>query len=308
MILDFDLDDVSTIEFGIGRGSPIGFFFVPTEYGVKQELLEMVHRTWSGVVGDGGEHRDPRQVSDGLYYEPSQKYGTREYCHLDLEDSLAEVFRNAFLAANLDRDHVFPRDLDSVMCYFVRIADREGRRLMAFRRAAYFKGIAKKKLIHVLDDSLRLVRNDVFKLDQDFDVIVDSRSVHVMRPNSFEALGGLKKAILGEVAKNVCTLEAAMPFIDFGPIESYARGRIRAARYLASIRQQNMLGVDRDAVMRQCRVTGVDVTLTKGKITVAETEVMGLLEVLDRRRYQVELVRERPESYRATGREMVRRR
>jgi hypothetical protein len=48
--------------------------------------------------------------------------------------------------------------------------------------------------------------------------------------------------------------------------------------------------------------TGVEITDSKGKIAVAACHEMGFLEVLDRRRYELELVKGQPEHFKAGSR------
>ncbi|MHB0971550.1 MAG: hypothetical protein ACYC9N_01885, partial [Thermoanaerobaculia bacterium] len=47
---------------------------------------------------------------------------------------------------------------------------------------------------------------------------------------------------------------------------------------------------------------GVDVTDVKGKLIVRDGQIMDFLEVLDRRRYELELVKGSPERFRAASR------
>ncbi len=297
MNLDFDIHRIATVEFGAGRRKPTRFFFVPVDATVQFELRAMVQRTMDRIT--------PKLRDDPAYYQPSEKYGPREYCYLDLQDSLAEAFRDVAQAENLATDSAFPQDLHNVTCYFVRLTDREERRLTAFRRASHFKSVRKKKLIHLVDDTLTLVGSTIFKLDEDFDLLVDSRAVHALRPASLESLGDLKKAILEEVPVAVADINRRMPYVDFTPIMSYASKRIRAARYLTSIRQQNLHDIDQMALVELCRDSGVSVGRVNGKLAVANRDVMGFLEVLDRRRYRVDLIRDVPEYYRATSRQKV---
>ena len=296
MNLDFAIDRIVSTEFGAGRRKPTRFFFVPVDASVQSELRAMVRRTMDRMTP---------QVRDAGHYQPSEKYGPREYCYLDLQDPLAAVFRDVAQAENLVTDAAFPRDLRNVTCYFVRLTDCDGRRLTAFRRAGHFKGVVKKKLLHLVDNALTLVGSTVFKLDEDFDLVVDSLAVHALRPMSLEALGDLKKAILEEVPTAVADISGRMPYVDFAPVMSYAGTRIRAARYLTSIRQQNLDDIDQSALAGLCRDTGVGVRRVNGRLSVSDGDVMGFLEVLDRRRYRVDLVREVPEYYRATSRQRV---
>jgi hypothetical protein len=54
-----------------------------------------------------------------------------------------------------------------------------------------------------------------------------------------------------------------------------------------------------------CKETGVEVAEAKGKVTVAAGHEMAFLDVLDRRRYEVNLVKEKPERYRAASRKKL---
>ena len=54
-----------------------------------------------------------------------------------------------------------------------------------------------------------------------------------------------------------------------------------------------------------CESTGVKVKDAKGKLVVEEGSIMDFLGVLDRRLYQVELVKDSPESFRAASRSRI---
>ena len=111
--------------------------------------------------------------------------------------------------------------------------------------------------------------------------------------------------MLDAVPYNVGAVGADLPFVDFSSIKTYAISHPRAARYLASIRSQELKGVDRSALVRLCHSTKVGIEEVQGKIVVGAGNEMGFLEVLDRRRYLLELVRDEPERYRAGSRERI---
>lgn len=54
-----------------------------------------------------------------------------------------------------------------------------------------------------------------------------------------------------------------------------------------------------------CKTTRVEVRIVNGKITVNDGHEMGFLEVLDRRRYELELVKGSPERFRAASRRKI---
>lgn len=301
MKLNFDINQANVIEFGVGRDDGNGqtFVAVPVDADVQAALREMVRATWNALQKD----------EDGpTKYEPSEKHGSTEYLYVPLGDDLATSIRDLHEAMNLDIDITALRHPSDVFCYFARIADRKKRRLTALRRATQFKGVltSKGRLVRMWDDSLQIIKDTVFKLDSDFDLLVDSANVHILRPSGFEFAGKLQQAILDAVPQNIQVIRKDLTFVEFDGIEEYAKTHPRAARYLASIRgQDETKNVDKAALKRLCKSTGVVVKESKGKVTVAAGHEMGFLEVLDRRRYEVNLVKEKPERYRAASRRKI---
>jgi hypothetical protein len=297
--LSFDIQNVKVTEFGVGRDDGDGetFVAVPVDADVQAALREMVQATWDAMQRD----------EDGpAKYEPSEKHGSTEYLYLPLGDGMASSVRDLHEAANLDIEATALDDASDVFCYFARLTDKKKRHLTALRRATQFKGVLKKRLIRFVTDSLRLIEDRVFKLDSDFDLLVDSANVHVLRPSGFEFAGKLQQAILDAVPANIKAIRKDLTFVVFDGIEEYAAKHPRAARYLASIRgQDETKSVDRAALKSLCKRTGVEVTESKGKVAVSAGHEMGFLEVLDRRRYEVSLVKEKPERYRAASRRKI---
>jgi hypothetical protein len=264
---------------------------------VQAALREMVQATWDAMQED----------EDGpARYEPSEKHGSTEYLYVPLQDEIASSVRQLHEAANLDIDSAALDAPDNVFCYFARLGDRKKRRLTALRRATQFKGVLRKRLIRFVTDSLKLLDDRVFKLDSDFDFLVDSANVHILRPSGFEFAGKLQQAILDAVPENSKAIQDELPFVSFSSIEEYASKHTRAARYLASIRGQGVAkDIDKAALKSLCRRTGVDVADSKGELSVATGHEMDFLEVLDRRRYEVSLVKKKPERYRAASRRKI---
>lgn len=299
MTLDFDLDAVMVTEFGVGldHGNGQSFVAVPVDADVQSALLEMVQVTWKVMQAD----------DDGpVQYEPSEKHASTEYLYLPLDDDMTSSLRDLHQAANLAIDATVLDDSAGVFCYFARLTDRKKRRLTALRRATQFKGVLKKRLVRFVSNSLKLIDDRVFKLDNDFDLLVDSANVHILRPSGFEFAGKLQQAILDAVPENMKAIRKDLTFVEFDGIEDYAHKHPRAARYLASIRgQAEAKSIDKAALKKLCRQTGVNVSESKGNITVAGGHEMGFLEVLDRRRYELELVKGRPERFRAASRKQI---
>jgi len=300
MKLSFDLTEVTLVEFGVGRDNDKGqaFVTVPVDAKVQTALREMTQDTWLAMQDDDSPTK----------YEPSDKHGSVEWLYLPLADDMAEGVRDLHRAPNLPVDAAALASPTDVFCYFVRLMDNQQRKLTALRRATHFKGIVQNKgrLIRLLDDTLQIVEDTVFKLDKDFDLLIDAENVHILRPSGFEFAGKLQQAILDGVPGNVAAIQAELPFIEFEGIEQYAAKHSHAARYLASIRgQEEMKSIDKAALKKLCKATGVDVSESKGKLIIAHGHEMAFLQVLDRRRYQLELVKDKPEKFVAASRKPI---
>jgi hypothetical protein len=299
MKLKFDLANVTVTEFGVGRDDGEGqtFVAVPVDAEVQTALREMVQATWGAMQND---------AEGPAKYQPSEKHGSIEYLYLPLKDAMASAVRTLHEAANLDIEGGALDEPADMFCYFVRLTDQKGQHLTALRRASQFKGVLKKRLVRFVSDSLKLIEDSVFKLDSDFDLLVDAANVHILRPSGFELAGKLQQAILDAVPENIGAIGKDLTFVEFDGIEVYAGKHPRAARYLASIRgQEETKNIDKSLLKKLCKQTGVEVRESNGKVTISEGHEMAFLEVLDRRRYEVSLVKESPERYRATSRRKI---
>ena len=296
--MNFNLKAVESVQFGVGRDNSDeqAFCCVPVDTDVQDALKEMASETWQVI-------RDTTQKSFPCY-EPSEKYSACEPVYLPLEDEMAERMRNLHNAVNLRVDQNALDDTEAMFCYFAKFTDNQNRNLTALKRSTQFKGVLKKRLLRLIDDTLVIEKDKIFKLDNDFDFLIDSRGIYILRPSSFESIGKLKSAILAAVGSNIAKLQTDLSYVDFGNIQKYATTHPRAARYLASIRaRQEVAKINKQCLVDACRASMVNFTVTgEGKLVVDARNAMGFLEVLDRRRYEVTLIPNNPEKYRAPSR------
>lgn len=299
MKLDFSLSEIKTVEFGVGRDDEKTqtFTLAAVDQTVQAAISEMANGTWETMQ---------QLTSDPPLYDPSEKYDSTEYVHLPLSDALAKNIRDLHLAHNLPMDTKALGESGKLFCYFARMADGHGHRLTALKRAAQFKGLLRKRLIQLVSDALRLIEDHVFRLDKDFDLLADAKNLHILHPEGFAFAGKLRDAILAAAPSNVSVIQHDLSFVDLSGIEAYATNHPRAARYLASIRSlKETKDIDKGALKALCKRTGVEVHEAQGKLTISDDQVMGFLEVLDRRRYEVELVKASPERFRAPSRKKI---
>lgn len=296
MNLEFDLQRIETTEFGIGRSNAEEnpFVSVPVARGVQEVLREMVETTHDAMRESGLPAR----------YEPSEKYEPTEYLCLSVDDQLCDFLIDLHNTTNLPIDVNAIKQTDNISAYFARFTDGRNRRLTAVRQATQFKGDLKKKLMILVDDAFEIVPSSIFRLDSDFDVIIDDNFVHIWKPRAFERLFNLNSAIMNSVPKNIQIIGQRLPFIDFGSVETYASNHPLAARYLASIKSQD-LNIERTLLELYCKENGVQFSEDNGRLTFEKEHVMSLLRVLDRRRYSIKLVQNNPERFVATGRRKI---
>lgn len=294
MTLDFNFANVVAVEFGVGRDLDAGsaFHTMPVDADVQAALQDMAVQTW----------RELSELGDATHFEPSEKYAGTEYVALPLADRWGDSLRALHTANNIPMDPAALSDPQACYCYFVRMVDVERRRLTGVRRATQFKGVLKSRLIQLTTDALKLVEGNVFKLDFDFDLLIDNTTIHVLRPVGLESIGRLQREVLAAVPGNIKLIERELRFVDFGAIADYAATHPRAARYLASILQQDIKGIEKRRLKVWCKKTGVSISEEDGKLHVSKGDVLGFLEVLDRRRFEIELIADKPERFQTPSR------
>ncbi len=296
--MDFDFDNVDIVEFGVGFDDDNGRTFVAVivDTSVQEALIEMALAT-----------RDALLDMEPSGYNPAEKYSAKEHLTLPVESNLAIALRALHLAENLEIDMSALQDPSEIHLYFARFVDKRGKRLTAVRRANHFKGVLRKPLLRLTSDALEVIKDRVFKLDSDFDLLIDDHYIHIMRPASFVYVAELREAVLNAVPENISALKTSLPYLSFDSIKEYAGRHPRAARLLASIRSSNEGKViNPDKLKSACKRMGIELHDIDGTIYVAnENQILDFLEVLDRRRYEVDLVDGEPEAYKAYSRRPV---
>lgn len=301
MTIVFDYENVSVTEFGLGLDvQDRGFVQVPVDENVQAALVEMAHETQSAMLN---ETANPRQ------YEPSEKYAAKEHLTLSLDDDLVAELKTLHNAVNLAEDAGAFDQITDCFAYFTKLTDNNGNRITAVRRSTQFKTLIKKrnKLIRWADNTLEVLDDTIFKLDNDFDFLIHNDVIYILRPSGLEFTAQLQGAVMAAVPDNVAAIAEEIEFVDFDSISAYAQSHPRAARYIASIKSQSGAhNVNKNKLSSYCQSTNVVVTEVDEKIHVDDSQVLAFLEILDRRRYQIDLVEDaEPEIYRAPSRSRV---
>ena len=301
MKIEFDLSQIRTTEFGVGRreGKEVQYSLLAVDSEVQDALREETQVVLNRIAE---EATNPQQ------FDPAEKYGTTEYLVLPLDHELSASLSELHEVANLSRITPELQVLRSALSYFMRGTDRYGRRLTALNRATQFKATLGKqgRLMALVSDTLRVIPDPVMQLNAGFDIVMDSKQIHIFRPTSFRILGNVEEAIAQAVPRNVEAISQAAYFVDWSNIREYAAEHPRAASLLASIRTQGFAeNLDKDAVKALCQSTGVTLDISNGNFSVPDGQILPFLEVIDRRRYEIGLVPNTPEQYKASSRTRV---
>ena len=133
--MSFNIDQVTTIEFGVCRGSLRDgeSTLIPVDASVQALLRDMVLDTFTATGVANGDALEE--------YEPSQEHGHSSKLVLPLDSPLAVVLREFTAVQNRPIDAGAMREPKDITAYFCVMHDQEGNTLIAFRRSAQFKAV-----------------------------------------------------------------------------------------------------------------------------------------------------------------------
>ena len=298
------VNSIRSVQFGVclNRAEGEEYVIVPEDRTVQDALKDMVKATAERI----GCFPDANALP---LYEHSEKYAAKEPLRYAIQDEDTDTVPvQLFNAANLDTHNAGLAEPTDISFYFGICKDAQNRKILAIRRAVQFKGVlkAKGRLIRWLDDTMKVVEDDVFKLDEDFDYLVTSDEIYILRPNNFVYTADLMDRVLAKSEENIQALGQAISFVQFDDLVEYVKTHPRAARLVAAIKSRDDLaGMTKHNVKKECDATGIDVAEANGKLIPPQGQEMHFLYLLDRRRYSLELVPNTPETYEAASRRKV---
>ena len=300
MELDFTAADIVNTQFilCLEHAGSEAYYRTPTDEASKSILGGILRHTLDQLC-----EREPTE------YQPSERYASREVLCSELDqDELAKLRSLPDVELAQIDDSVID-EYENISYYMVVFYDSQDRKIIGVRRASYFKALLRRRnwLVRFLDDTLVPVEDKLFKLDEDFDFIITTDQVYILRPSNFEFVAAIDDTIAERVMEKTLVLANQLLFVDFGPITHYVKSHKRAARLIASISTRDDLdSLDEDKVRALSSLTGVDLQVQNGKIRPQEGNELAFLEVLDRRRYVVDLSEaEVPEAYLAQSRRVI---
>ena len=297
--MNFDFAEIETASFGVctRQSGDVRFLDVSVTSDVRTVIGDMAQRTMNLM----------RSVSKSpTAYEASERYAGLQHLRVGLDDPIAAFFGDIQQVASFEPGgNILRREPRTVFCYFGRFSDPNGRNLIGIRRSSSFKGVLSQKprLMSLVSDELRMVSDDLFRLDNEFDVLVDDEQVCILRVAGFELIGGLQDAIKEASTENVQALGSALPFVDVSTVDPQSFN-ITTARQLAAVKQQQLSGITLDSLRDACDENEVAYSLVNGRLEFGEDGIGDLLDVLDRRLYTDGLVPGNLTRYKAGSRQI----
>jgi hypothetical protein len=297
------LDDLITIEFGICSliNQEHIINLIPIDQSVRDSLL-MMHVEFYNTYF--------RIADDPRLFEPSEKYAQTEKLFIPLTsyDSLTE-FDNLHKRSNIPVSDVNLNVIArNIVYYFAVFHYTGGRKQVGIKRPSQFKGLLSRRnhLIRLVDDTLHIIPDDVFKLDNDFDFVINDDTIDILHPTGFIFLADIEEAILSSAATSTQQLANRIAFINFESISTFVSTSKTAAKLIASIRSRDDLELtDMQKVITKCNDLGVLITELENLIIPEENHIIPFLQILDRRQYDVDLTDNNPEIYIASSRTKV---
>lgn len=301
MITDeFDFGTANRCNFCVAlRSDGAPTHFIPTDDQVKGKLGEMLQHTLAAI----NALPEPWQE-----FDISEDYGARRRIYAPLErDYMLQT--KALYDGSHDQElpdfHGLMKDVDY---YFSVFWDQGDRKIIGVKRAAQLKATlgAQGKLIRWLDDTLTVVDEPILRLDREFDALITATNAYILDPRHFEYVADIVNLVAGAAKQKVDDVSVRIPFIDFSRIATDISKHPRCARVVASIAARADLHLlDRDKLCALAERTKVKLKDVDGKLQPTRACEYGLLQLLDNRRYDVDLTTDSPLAFQATGRRAV---
>jgi Domain of unknown function (DUF4868) len=281
---EFGFNQIKSVEFCVNvrtNGDNRANYLVPIDKSVQDALKQVLQATL-----DIMEPRD----GDWAPYELSEKYASKESLRADLAAEALASVRALHEEEGWDIKAGALSEPNKIVYYFGVFRDNQDRRLTAVRQAIQFKGAFKGRFLSVIHDTLRMVTDRVFKLDDHFDFLITAQHVYILHPAGFERIAEIEEFAAVKARAMTLALGATVKFIDFTDLADYVAKHTRGARLIAALNGRDDLhAIKRTLFVKAAKDTGVIHDKKGLKLCPAKGSEIGCLEMLDDRRYTTAL-------------------
>src|ERR1700730_11783755 len=300
MQAEFSFDRIQSVEFCVNvrlERARRTSYLIPIDETVQDALKQVLQDTVEVVTPEDGRWSA---------YELSEKYGSTE----TLRASLSEASMASILALYVDEGWSINAgalsDPKKINYYFAVFRDKHARKLVAVRQATQFKGAFKGRFLSVFDNTLRMIPDKVFKLDDKFDFLITKQHVYILHPLAFDRIAEIEEYASARAHHLTLALGTAVKFMDFTELAEFVAGHKRAARLVSALTSRNDLRSIKTALfIKAAHETGVKLKRTGTKIVPDKGSELGCLEMLDDRRYTTALRSGAKPAFVASGRRRI---
>jgi Domain of unknown function (DUF4868) len=280
---EFSFNRIKSVEFCVNVHTNSGEYtnyLVPIDLTVQDALKQVLDATLTAIEPEDGWSP----------YELSEKYASKESLRADLAaDAMVSI-------RALHEEEGWPvrvgalSDPKNIAYYFAVFRDNRGRRLTAVRQATQFKGAFKGRFVSVIDDTLRLISDRMFKLDDQFDFLIAGQYVYILHPAGFERIAEIEELVAAEARAMTLSLGTKVKFIEYAGLADYVAKHRRAARLVAALHSRTDLHtIQRSLFVKAAKECGIVLIENGRKLTPEKGSELGVLEMLDDRRYTTAL-------------------
>lgn len=297
---EFNFQNIASVNFGVSLRSSGDMYFIPTD-GATKEALKGTLRTTRNIFAG--------LPTDWELHDISEDYGDRRRIYAPRNSEFMAELSAVYDAGALDdltNIHDHAGDVDF---YFAEFRDNQNRRAVGIRKATKLKGTlsARNRLMRLIDDTLVLIEEDVLHLDTEFDVIVTDANAFILNPRQTEQMAKIVEHVAATAAAKVQAIHDAIPFLDLTRIAAKISKHPRMARHAASVASNpNLANFQRPQIEALAAQHGIKFAeLEGGRLQCRVIDEARLLELLDARRYHLDLHGNGGDPYRATARQRV---
>ena len=294
-----DLQTVMAQNFGVKMRSDASLHFIPTDGGTKAVLRDVLNSTvgaFNAINGDWQAY----DISED-YGEPRRIFAARDAEHFGDVSAIFDIGALNDLA-NLD-DHI--GDIDYYFCEF---RDAANAKIVGVKKAVQFKTTlaARNKLARLVNDTLQIIEENVVKIDPLFDALITNQNIFILKPRAVEYIANMVTHVAGAATEKVRHIHDSIAFLDLSRIEEKISRHPKMARMAASIAARDDLAeFQQEKIVALAKQHGIVFKEVDGRLQCRVVDEAKLLEILDARRYHLDLTNDGGDPYRASARQRV---
>lgn len=275
-------------------------FFIPSDGGVQNALKSILRDTVNAFEAIEG---------DWELHDISEDYGDRRRVYAPRNSPLLATMSEIFDSGALRELPDLQNHLAELEYYFARFEDHQGRVIVGVRKARTAKATlgAQNKLVRLIDNTLVLIEERVLRLDRQFDVLISEDHVFILEPRAMEQIAKIVERVAASASVKVQEIHDAVAFLDLSRIKDKIAKHPKLARIAHSVASHpNLRQIQRAVIEELAAAQGIRFKEVDGRLLCNVADEAKLMEVLDARRYHLDLTATGAIPYRATARQAVR--